>query len=389
MITQDQLITLLTKYKFNEKQKNEILNKRTKTLLKKGIYKNIDNILKILLENSISKEAIENCLYVLARGKAKEIEKIFKILNENNISKDTIENCLTVLALGKAKEIKEIFKVLNRNDISKENIESNLGYCLIKNIDEVKKVFYEGSQFLKKYMQLKGFYDRVISNREINQICKDKNIDIHDFFKVFIKEEYIPIHIETLEKKGSIYLGKGIPIEKKYMESNAEVLLNIAKQVAINFYYKYKVKDISELESQAIEIILTKCGDITYNFEKNEEITRRCIYFKTFKYLKVNLRIKEFLVDFTEKEKFLKYSNGYNKKTNNNETLDLSRWNINEEQKSILESISIYIEEGASIGEATQKVANIFNMDIEEVLEEIENIKEMNSLEEVKKGERE
>ena len=53
MITQQQLIKLLTKYNFTENEKNEILNKKIKTLLKIGIYENIDSILEILINNGI------------------------------------------------------------------------------------------------------------------------------------------------------------------------------------------------------------------------------------------------------------------------------------------------------------------------------------------------
>ena len=387
MITQQQLIKLLTKYNFTENEKNEILNKKIKTLLKIGIYENIDSILEILINNGISKKTIKNCLSVLARGKVGEIEKTFKVLNEYNISKKTIENCLYVLAVGKAEEIEKIFKVLNENEISIENIKNNIGFLLQSNINEVNEIFSEGSQFLKRYMQLKGFYDKIMSREEVIQICIEKGISIDGFFRSIVKEDYIKLYTETFKQKGRIYLGKSIPIENKYMESNSEFLIELSKKVAKNFYYKYRIQDVSELESQALEIIITKCGDITYNFENNKEIVSRFIYSKVFKYLKRNFNKNEFLVDFAEREKF-NVSNSSDSESRENGELDLSNWNINGYQKDILEIISMCLEEGQSISEATERVANILNVDMEEVLDEIENIKLMNSKDLIRKGER-
>ena len=356
MITQQQLIKLLTKYNFTENQINIILNKKIKTLLERGRYINIDNIFEILvIKNEISKKTIENCLYVLARGKAGKIEKIFKVLNENGISI--------------------------------ENIKNNIWFLLQSNINEVNEMFSEGRQFLKRYMQLKGFYDKIMSREEVIQICTEKGISIDDFFRSIVKEDYIKLYTETFKQKGRIYLGKSIPIENRYIESNSEFLIELSKKVAKNFYYKYRIQDVSELESQALEIIITKCGDITYNFENNKEIVSRFIYSKVFKYLKSNFNKNEFLVDFAEREKFY-ISNNPDSESKKKEGPDLSNWNINGYQKDILEIISMCLEEGQSISEATERVANILNVDMEEVLDEIENIKLMNSKDLIRKGER-
>ena len=356
MITQQQLIKLLTKYNFTENQINIILNKKIKTLLERGRYINIDNIFEILvIKNEISKKTIENCLYVLARGKAGKIEKIFKVLNENGISI--------------------------------ENIKNNIWFLLQSNINEVNEMFSEGRQFLKRYMQLKGFYDKIMSREEVIQICIEKGISIDGFFRSTVKEDYIKLYTETFKQKGRIYLGKSIPIENRYIESNSEFLIELSKKVAKNFYYKYRIQDVSELESQALEIIITKCGDITYNFENNKEIVSRFIYSKVFKYLKSNFNKNEFLVDFAEREKFY-ISNNPDSESKKKEGPDLSNWNINGYQKDILEIISMCLEEGQSISEATERVANILNVDMEEVLDEIENIKLMNSKDMIRKGER-
>ena len=65
--------------------------------------------------------------------------------------------------------------------------------------------------------------------------------------------------------------------------------MDIATKVSRNFGYQYQMIDIPELESQAIEIIISKCGDIVYNLDWNSELLERCIYSKTYNYLKINI----------------------------------------------------------------------------------------------------
>ncbi len=142
MITKQELREVLQKYRFEEKQIDRILNKKIKILLKNGNKDKIDTILQILLNNSISRELIEKCLTVLATGKAKEIEDIFKVLKDNKISTDIIHN--------------------------------NLGFLLLNSLQEIQTIFTEGNVYLKRYMQLKGYYDKVISEAEIQEICKEK-----------------------------------------------------------------------------------------------------------------------------------------------------------------------------------------------------------------------
>ena len=110
------------------------------------------------------------------------------------------------------------------------------------------------------------------------------------------------------------------------------------------------------------------------------------IYKKVFNYLNIHLRPKEILRDFStlEIERKSRFSNMAGK--NDNE-LDLSTWNINEEQENILRYISTYLEEGYNLNEAIENVANFLNMEVEEVLEEVENIKEQNNENKIRMGE--
>ena len=340
----------------------------------------------LLNKRIISKEAIEGCLSVLARGKAKEIKDIFKVLDTHNISKETIEGCLSVLARGKIKKIKRIFEILDYQKIKREQIEDNFGYLLLQDANEIASIFDEGSCYLKKYMQLKGIYNRIINKDEINEICEEKKINQSEFMKNIRGEDFQELYQETLKRKRGIYIGKSIPMQEEFISKNEIMLLELSRTVAKNFGYRYRMNDLSELESQALEIMITKCGDIAYNFEWNREALRRMIYKNVFNYLKIHLRPKEILRDFStlEIERKSRFSNMAGK--NDNE-LDLSTWNINEEQENILRYISTYLEEGYNLNEAIENVANFLNMEVEEVLEEVENIKEQNNENKISMGE--
>ena len=333
----------------------------------------------MLKETGISKEKIENYLSVLAEGKASEIEQILKVLEENGISKEKIENSLGVLARGRASEIEQILKILKENNVKRENIEKNFGYLFISNEKKVKLIFDNGNQYLKRFLQAKGYYDRIITENEIEEICERKGIDIATFFSSIRGEEYQELLKETLKRKKGIYIGSSIPIGKKFLDNNGNMILDLAKKIARNFGYRYGIRDLTELESQAIEIIITKCGDIVYNYDYNPEILKRFIYSKVYKYLKgYNLNQKEFSYDFSVANGKRQITSNGGEENVNEEDLDLSLWNIGEEQEGILRTISNYIEQGFEFNEAIKKTAEFLNMELEDIITELEEIKGKN-----------
>ena len=353
-----------------------------------GKASEIEKILEVLNKKKIGKETIENCLTVLALGKASEIEKILDVLAKNGIGKVTIENCLTVLARGKASEIEKILDVLAKNGIEKEKIEKYFGYTFFGSEEYISSIFSKGSQYLKRFLQLKGYYDRIITKKEIGEICEKKSIDIDEFF-TSLEGEYADLYNETLKRKNGIYIGKSIPIEKEYLEENGKNLIELARNVARNFGYRYGIKDISELESQAVEIMMTKCGDIVYNFSYNEEIIRRFISAKVYNYLKRNLISNELIEDIegrVGKAQIADLKAQEEVETVGDE-LNLRDWKLEEGQEEILRYISMYIEQGETLQEAIIKISEDLDIDIEEILGEIEKIKESNKEKAEERGE--
>ena len=437
MISKDELRNVFLEHGFNDEQVESIMQKRIKELLKKGEKKEIsailevltknkikketiencltvlskgkakeiEKVLKVLDERGIKKEAIENCLYVLATGKAKEIEKVLKVLDERKIKKETIENCLTVLATGKANEIENILKVLDERGIKKEAIEnclsvlatgkaktieeifnalkinnikieimnSNYGWIFDKNV--IFKVLEPKNKlYIKKFMILKSLYNRFIDKEEIQNICNEKGITFYELLKELNRESFDEELKETLKEKGRIYFGKSIPLSQEYMRENGEKILEIAKKAGRSFSYKYGMHDYTEIESQAIEIIVNKCGDIEYNYSK-PEIIEKLIYTKTYKYLKVNLNSIKEVKTFFENERGDKRLSTIDKTKSKTEWESL---NITLEQKELLTEMAQYLDIGYNLQEAIKIVADENQMDIEEIIQEIEDIKEKN-----------
>ena len=120
---------------------------------------------------------------------------------------------------------------------------------------------------------------------------------------------------------------------------------------------------------------------------KQQEILKRTMFSKTFKYLKINLKInKEILQDFSISEIDRKKHFSYNLETKS-ENLNLSQWDISKKQEKLLRYISTYLEEGYELGEAIENIANTLNVDKEEILEEIAIIREQNSENKIRMGE--
>ena len=306
-------------------------------------------------------------------GKAEEIEKIFKVLNKNGISNRAIENCLSVLAEGKAEEIEKIFKVLNDNEISEENINDNLGWLLSKKSDYVKDIFSNNIELINRYLILKGYYNRIISISEIKDICKEKQIELKQFLASIRGEYYVRTYIETLKNKQGIYIGKSIPIDNISLRKYGQELLEISKMVSKNFCHTYRLNDLSEIESFAMEIIIEKCGDIIYNLDCNEEMMKVCIYKKVFNSLKIIFDSKEIVMDIKNMDYHKKHAK-YNDASGEDE-LDISDWDVNSKQKEILNCISKFLETGKQIKDIIEDVSDILKIDEEEIIIELEKVK--------------
>ena len=255
------------------------------------------------------------------------------MLETHQISKETIEKCLTVLARGKANEIEKIFEVLEKHQISKETIEKCLYVLAQGKANEIEKIF------------------EVL---ETHQISK-----------------------ETIEEKGGLYIGKSIPMNKNDMSKYENIILDISKNISNLMSYKYKY-DKQELESFCISTLIEKCGDVIYNNDVNKEFLYGTLYNKTKKYC-IGYILKEknnYSIDISKWENTTKTSK-YNKSGMvKKDELDVKQWNLkSEEDEEAMKILSNYLEMGYDNKKAFENTAKDLELDIEELMYNIEEIK--------------
>ena len=373
----ENILEVLDKHKISKETIRRSLN-----VLTRGKASEIEKIFEVLDKNEISKEKIEGCLSIFAYGKAKEIEKIFEVLYKNEISKEAIEGCIYVLAVGKASEIEKNLKKLTKYKISKNIIEKNMN-ILIKKSDEIEKIFKEDTSLetLKLFMKLKGFYNRIVTRNELKDICDIKNINIDQIFKYFFDKDSIKSFTEilnrTLIEKGGVYIGKSVEMNKEDIEKYSEQILKIAKNVSKSVGYKYCYNDINELESYCTYIIVNKCGDIVFNLSLFDELMESCIYKKTKKRCigKILIDKKNTGIDF-DLLKNTKLMGDKNKVYIVENELDIGKWKLDTEEGKIVKKLSKYLDSGYSKEEALKQVAEEMEIDMEELLGTMSEIKE-------------
>ena len=382
MVNKNELVELLQKYGFTEEQINRIV--KSKTLIKIGIIDKIEQNLEVLVNNNIHLENISRCLTVLFKNDCLEIKEIFKVLDAHNISKETIENCLSVLAQGKiqgkAKEIEEKFKILDEYEIPKHNIEENYGIIFKKNINDFTKIFSKlpedaNNENIIMYMKLKGYYNKIVTIGELNQIGQFRNVDVKTIINAFLKREYIIHYKKTINEKGGLYIGKYIPMNKQDMKKYQNILLTISKRISNFLSLKYKF-DRQEIESYCISVLIEKCGDIVYNTDIDQEFLYNSLYSKSKKYC-IGYILKQknnFGVDFSKFENTTKTSK-YNQHSTKKEELDVKQWNLKSEDEKIMKILSNYLEMGYDNKMAFEKTAKDLDLDIEELMYNIEEIK--------------
>ena len=352
------------------------------SILAFGKASEIERIFKILYEKEISKEVIEKCLSVLARGKASEIERTFEILYKKEISKKAIERCFNVVVSGKASEIEKIFKVLENEKISKEKIEKNI-YVLTKKSEELERIFNEDASLktLELFMKLKGFYNRVMTKKELEEICNIKNISIDQILKYFFYKYNDGNLIEelnkTLDKKDAVYIGKSLKMNKEDIKKYGEQILEIAKSISKSLGYKYHYNDINELESYCVYVIINKCGGTVFNLSHSLEYMKNSIYSRTKKYCigKILLERKNSKINFDLLEN-TNLTSKHNKISFNDNNLDVKKWKLNSNEEKIIKEFSSYLDSGYSKEESLKQVAEEMQMDQEELVGIMSEIKE-------------
>ena len=165
-------------------------------------------------------------------------------------------------------------------------------------------------------------------------------------------------------------------MNKQNMKKYQNILLTISKKVSSSLSYKYRY-DKQELESYCITVLIEKCGDVVYNTDIDQESLYKCLYKKTKKYCigYIWKQKNNFNIDFAKLENTTKTSK-YNKNNDiKKEELDVKQWNLKSENEEIMKILSNYLEMGYDNKMSFENTARDLDLDIEELMYDIEEIK--------------
>ena len=341
-----------------------------------GKEENIRSNIEVLKKFGISNEYIENCLSAVVKAKPLNLYKMLEILTQNGVENNTIKNALSLLKDSSPTEIYETFRILKENGIESDLINKYYSVKLFKKSTYVKDIFSDKPVYIKQYLKFKKKYNQILSMEEINQICKEKNATIEEFLIQADDKSTFEIVLKTLKQKGNIYIGDYIPMSKEDIDKYADLLLRISKGVAASFMSLSKTKDFQDMQDFVMETLLTRCGNLVYNLDSNIETMHNALFSKCKKYLYLYEKINnmDIMTDFQSKRN----QNLGNKRDKEKNEIDLEKWNVNDDDRFVLQMLSQVLEEGYNDIDAFEIGAQRLNMKVEDFLKKIEKIKSNN-----------
>lgn len=161
-------------------------------------------------------------------------------------------------------------------------------------------------------------------------------------------------------------------MDKESLNNHANIILDLSQKISNYLSYIYKF-DKTELNDFCNMYIIENCGDIVYNLDYDINLMKACIYNKAKKRAIGYIISNKEYIDLESVVNSRLESKDNEKET---EKLDLSQWNLDERHKNILQMVSMYLEMGYENKEAFNEVAKTLQIDIEELMYEVEVIKE-------------
>ena len=363
MIDVHTLIPILRTYNISEKTIQKIV--KLKSIKKQKNVCEVKKIILVLKNNEFDLSIIEQCPTILAFGKEIEIEKIILTLKKYDIPLSIIEQCPTILVHGSTVDIYKKINLLKDNNI---NITSYSDWLIIRviftdyqslcHIFDTKNFSKEN---LKFYLLLTNNYNKFYSYEDVIHLCQNLKIQIKDFFEALNLNSFL---LKKL-KKDSLWIGEHKPLSKEQINHHQLLIVNIVDLVSKVIFSKYPKLFIDDIKGVVLDLLLTNCGDIIYNFDDDSEILSKILYNYLYKSLIYTIFNKIFPArTFNEyEERKLTYDGIYNDLNSSNHILDLI--NETEAEEQLIKLMMEYIENNQEIDYST--IAQIMNIDEEQL----------------------
>jgi len=146
-------------------------------------------------------------------------------------------------------------------------------------------------------MKLKEMYGRFYEKEEVEEFCIKKHITAEEFIREVVcyptASNFVYPLLERLRTEGNVYVGGSIPINEKYLAEHVDEISDMANKVARVFIKRTTRKfDFDEINSRALEVIVTKCGNLVNNLEHTPDLLCAAMFNKAMRILKLSVKRK-------------------------------------------------------------------------------------------------
>lgn len=370
--------------------------------------KKVEDFITKLKNHNVDLSALNNNLTVALEADIGEMDGILDTLTNLGMS---LEDNLSILRYTTTNRLNEIVECMQGQKIRNEAIKRELksivrddGKLGIKAEDIFARRNSEDRQVqlkkAKRYMKLTGMFGQYYTREEIEPFCAERNITVREFVEGIVcsnmtkssigkPNSISEIYYERIMDGKRLYVGPSKPIDSEYLEEHAEEILELARIAAKKFLINRQTPDEDELSGLATELIMTKCGNLVDNLQDYPNALRGSIVNRTARYLhsvvEQNITIsmtRKFYsrsgeVEIKDKE-YAGDVNGdkpYEPKTSLREVVDYERAEFNQDETDIMNYMIRLIEEGEA-DDLYEKIAENFGMEVDEVMENIQSIRQ-------------
>lgn len=359
----------------------------------------LDDVLVLLEGQDVTPEKLEKALNMLASAKTERMQEMWEILAKHQISQEAANRSLTALTRAKPREVDEILTLFEKNGVSPEIREEMWTVAVAdrKNFHDMRRVFdldyvpknkENHARKVRWYLKLKGLSEQYMDLKEVEKFCGQHHMTIANFLKGVVCHptisEFYPVFLEKLQKGGVIYIGGPKEMTKEQMDDHAEEWMELSRTVALTIAKRaVKNVDIQELTSRAMEVIVTKCGNIVYNLEDNNDLMRGAIFKRAYKTLFYRYDTSENALSLTYEDAkgqvrerdIAIYDKHPSERTKLQQTIDYQKAEFDDREQEIMECMISLIEVGEA-DDMQRKIALSLGLDTETIEAAIQGIRQ-------------
>lgn len=359
----------------------------------------LDAVLDLLEDQDITPEKLEKALNMLASAKAERMQELIRVLSEHGIGKGASQRSLTIYAKAKPKEVDEILTLFEKNGVSQELKEQMWTVAVAdrQNFHDMRRVFdldyvpknkEKHARKVRWYLKLKEQNEQFLNKKQVEALCKTHHMTMAEFLKGVVCHptiaDFYPVFLEKLQNGGTIYIGGPKEMTQEQMDNHVDDWMELSRTVALSIAKRaMKGVDVQELTSRAMEIIVTKCGNIVDNLEYNNDLMRGAIFKRAYKTLFYHYDTSENALSLTyvddkgqtREHDIAVYDSHPSDKTKLRETVNYGQADFDSQETLIMECMISLIESGEA-DHMNEKVALSLGIDVDAVEMAIQGIRQ-------------